>query len=99
MARMRIPEAESLAKGKLRMMSAFSQGLNMRKSPPRSASKKAEKKNVASDKNAIDDRHRRVAALAYTLGARRGFEGSSDEAREDWLQAEREIDESDGKAS
>jgi hypothetical protein len=71
----------------------------MRKSPPKSAPKKAEKKNIVSDKASSDDRHRRVAALAYSLGARRGFEGSSDDAREDWLQAEREIDESDGKAS
>ena len=69
----------------------------MRKSAPKSTSKKA-LKSVALDKDASDDRHRRIAALAYTLGARRGFEGSGDEAREDWLQAEREIDQADGKA-
>ena len=69
----------------------------MRKSVPKSTPKKASK-SVAVDKDSADDRHRRIAALAYSLGASRGFEGSSDEAREDWLQAEREIDEADSKA-
>jgi hypothetical protein len=66
----------------------------MRKSAPKKAVK-----SVAIDKDASDDRHRRIAALAYSLGASRGFEGGSDEAREDWLRAECEIDEADGKAS
>ena len=70
----------------------------MRKSAPKPTPKKAAKSAVL-DKDASDDRHRRIAALAYSLGASRGFEGSSDEAREDWLQAEREIDEADTKAS
>ena len=70
----------------------------MRKAAPKSTPKKAAKSAVL-DKEASDDRHRRIAALAYSLGASRGFEGSGDEAREDWLQAERQIDEADAKAS
>jgi len=69
----------------------------MRKAAPKSTPKKAAKSAVL-DKEASDDRHRRIAALAYSLGASRGFEGSGDEAREDWLQAERQIDEADAKA-
>ena len=64
----------------------------MRKSSPKDKSSKAPQA-VASKQATNPDRHRRIAELAYTLGARRGFSGDTDEAREDWLEAERIVDE------
>ena len=74
------------------MMCPFEQKDDMRKSSPKDKSSKAPQTVVP--KQATDpDRQRRIADLAYTLGARRGFAGDTDEAREDWLEAERLVDE------
>lgn len=75
------------------MMSAFTAGHPMRKAPTRtSSSKKKPAKRKAVNKSDGADRKRRVAEIAYSLGARRGFEGDTDAAREDWLEAERLAD-------
>jgi len=47
---------------------------------------------AALNPEAAAERNRRIAEIAYSLGARRGFEGGTDEAREDWLEAERIVD-------
>jgi hypothetical protein len=73
------------------MMCAFEQKDDMRKSSPKVKSSKAAEA-VASTQAPDPDRQRRIAELAYTLGARRGFTGDTDEAREDWLEAERIVD-------
>ena len=74
------------------MMCAFEPKVDMRKSSPKAKPSKAPKA-VASDQVPDGNRHRRIAEIAYSLGARRGFAGGDDEAREDWLQAERMVDE------
>ena len=63
----------------------------MQKSSKKKASPKP-RKTIASTPEADAERHRRVAALAYAIGARRGFEGGIDQARDDWLEAERTVD-------
>ena len=76
------------------MMCPFQQRDYMRKSSPKVMSAKPPKADAAN-KFPDSDRQRRIAELAYTLGARRGFTGDTDEAREDWLEAERIVDETD----
>jgi len=70
----------------------------MRK-PARKAAASKKSKRVASAKAPDGDRQRRIAELAYAIGARRGFAGGTDEAREDWLEAERMVDRDAGKPS
>jgi hypothetical protein len=49
-------------------------------------------KGVAANPDSDGERRRRIAEIAYSLGARRGFDGDTDQAREDWLEAERMVD-------
>jgi hypothetical protein len=74
------------------MMCAFEPRDDMRKSSPKAKPTMAPK-GAAADQASDGDRHRRIAEIAYSLGARRGFAGGCDEAREDWLEAERVVDE------
>ncbi len=39
------------------------------------------------------ERRKRIASIAYSLAARRGFAGDSDDAFEDWSEAVRIVDE------
>ena len=68
----------------------------MQKPSKKSASAKT-KKGAAIDPEAAAERKRRISTLAYAIGARRGFEGGADEAREDWIEAERQIELEDAK--
>ena len=47
---------------------------------------------VVRDVDAIGERRRRIAEIAYSLAVRRGFAGDSDEAFEDWLTATEMVD-------
>ena len=78
------------------MMSAFEQTDDMRKSSPKAKSSKVPKH---ANQTPDGDRHRRIAEIAYSLGARRGFAGDADEAREDWLEAERMVGEPEDGSS
>ena len=71
----------------------------MRKPSSKAASPKKVSKSAAAVPEYDGERHRRIADLAYSIGARRGFSGGTDEAREDWLQAEKLIDAEDAKPS
>jgi hypothetical protein len=76
-----------------RMMCAFTGKHDMRKTSRKAAApKKKSAKRAAAVKSSDADRKRRVAEIAYSLGARRGFDGDTDAAREDWLEAERIFD-------
>jgi hypothetical protein len=55
--------------------------------PPRIPSR------VAHERPADRERRRRIAETAYSLGARRGFDGGSEQALEDWLSATSMVDE------
>jgi hypothetical protein len=48
--------------------------------------------HVARDNDSNDEKRRRIAEIAYTLAVRRGFDGDSDEALEDWLTATEMVD-------
>ncbi len=45
-----------------------------------------------------DEREQMIAEAAYYLGEQRGFEGGEEAMTQDWLQAERQIDEHLGQA-
>jgi len=47
---------------------------------------------IARPDHADGERRRRIAEIAYSLAARRGFDGDSDEAFEDWLTATEMVD-------
>jgi hypothetical protein len=47
---------------------------------------------ISHERPADDERRRRIAETAYSLGARRGFDGGSEEAFEDWLSATTIVD-------
>jgi hypothetical protein len=47
---------------------------------------------VARDIDSNGERRRRIAEIAYSLAVRRGFDGDSDEAFEDWLTATEMVD-------
>lgn len=72
----------------------------MRKASRKAAPpKKKPARRAAAVKMNDEQRKRRVAEIAYALGARRGFEGDTDAAREDWLEAERIFDSESAKSS
>ena len=48
---------------------------------------------VSHERPAERERRRRIAETAYSLGARRGFDGGSEQALEDWLSATSIVDE------
>ena len=48
--------------------------------------------HVSHERPADRERRRRIAETAYSLGARRGFDGGSEQALEDWLSATSIID-------
>jgi hypothetical protein len=63
----------------------------MRSPKPRRKPSKTPKA-AAANPDSDGERRRRIAEIAYSLGARRGFDGDTDEALQDWLEAERIVD-------
>lgn len=49
---------------------------------------------IAPDNDSDGERRSRIAQIAYSLAVRRGFDGDSDEAFEDWLAAMKMVDQS-----
>jgi hypothetical protein len=54
---------------------------------------------VAREQDSDRERRSRIAEIAYSLGARRGFDGDSDEAFEDWVTATKKVDQAGSAAS
>jgi hypothetical protein len=47
---------------------------------------------ITREQDSDRERRSRVAEIAYSLGARRGFEGDSDQAFDDWVAATKKVD-------
>ncbi len=55
-------------------------------------------RSIKSRSVSADEREKMIAEAAYYLGEQRGFEGGDEAMTQDWLQAERQIDDSLGQA-